>query len=96
MSAKTGNGGRPARPRHAQTCGAQTEKTRTIMSTKPTTDPTAILEEIASDPKAPATARVQAAKALVAIRKASEKQKPNTPDDAVTARALRLLKGGRA
>lgn len=65
------------------------------MAKKPTCDPTKILEEIANDPEAPATARVQAAKALVAILKAANK-KQDTPADVVTQRALKLLKGGKS
>jgi hypothetical protein len=65
------------------------------MTKKPTCDPTKILEEIANDPEAPATARVAACKTLVAIHKAAGK-KLETPADAVTERALRLLKGGKA
>ncbi len=70
-------------------------KTLTTMAKKPTCDPTKILEEIANDPEAPATARVQAAKALVAILKAANK-KQDTPADVVTQRALKLLKGGKS
>lgn len=64
------------------------------MTTKPKCDPTKILEQIAADKDAPATARVQAAKALIAIRKAASK-KDEAPADAVTQRALRLLNGGK-
>ncbi|MEJ8573466.1 hypothetical protein [Microbaculum marinum] len=58
---------------------------------KPKFDALAALRQIAANPETPATARVQACKALMAHERASD-GKP----DAVTARALRLLKGGKA
>lgn len=95
METRTPHSAGPARPRHAETSRAQKEKPQTMAKKLPC-DPTAILEEIANDPEAPATARVAACKALVAIKKAAASKKPETPTDAVTERALRLLKGGKS
>lgn len=62
----------------------------------PTGDnPAAILREIAGDPRAPATARVQAAKALLAMQKPSSEDKAAEKVDRVTQRALQLISGGR-
>lgn len=66
---------------------------------KTTIDPVAILREMAADPETPATARVQACKALLAIDKAGKgdsNSADDTPTDQVTQTALRLLKGGKA
>lgn len=69
------------------------------MTKQTTIDPIAILSEMAANPETPATARVMACKQLIALRRASEKGnagEAEAPSDAVTARALRLLKGGKS
>jgi hypothetical protein len=58
-----------------------------------TVDPFEVLRTIAADVSAPASARVAAAKALVAD---SQKQPEDEAGDPVSRHALRILKGGRA
>jgi hypothetical protein len=57
-------------------------------------DPVEILRAIASDPSAPATARVAACRALVCADKAADRP-DNEADDAASRLALRILKGRR-
>lgn len=59
-------------------------------------DPIATLRKIAADPKAGSTARVQACKALLQFKDVDAVVKDNAPSDAVTRRALRLLRGGKS
>ncbi|WOH78254.1 hypothetical protein RX327_20005 [Bradyrhizobium sp. BEA-2-5] len=63
-----------------------------------TIDPRQVLLEIAGDRSAPATARLQAARAL--LNGTAEPQRPRLPEDQetnpVARRALRILNGGRA
>lgn len=63
----------------------------------PAFDPVATLREIAADPDAGSTARVQACRALLAYERDAAKAEPgdDTPRDAVTRRALRLVNGGK-
>ena len=65
------------------------------VSDPPVDDPIRILREIAADPNAPATARVQAAKALLAMQKPTATEKAAAAEDKVTARALALIVGGK-
>ncbi|MBS0252607.1 MAG: hypothetical protein JSR78_16245 [Proteobacteria bacterium] len=70
-----------------------------LMPRKKKFDPVRILQEIAANPASGDTARVAAAKVLLAHQKtvdptAGEKDAP--PSDAITQRALRLLKGGKS
>ncbi|MGY3443699.1 hypothetical protein [Bradyrhizobium sp. USDA 4473] len=60
-------------------------------------DPTNVLRSIAADESAPASARVAAAKALLAGGDGNPQKTgdQNTPDP-VTRRALRILNGGKA
>jgi hypothetical protein len=62
----------------------------------PADDPAQILREIAADPKAPAIARVQAAKAMIAMQKPTAAEKAAEKVDWVTARALQIIDGGKA
>lgn len=64
---------------------------------KPKCDPLQILRDIASDPEAAAHARVAAAKSLLQYARNADEVEPDNgaPGDAVTRRALRLVKGGR-
>jgi hypothetical protein len=62
----------------------------------PAADPAQVLREIANDPTAPATARVQAAKALIAMQRPSADERAAEKVDRVTARALQLIDGGKA
>jgi len=63
--------------------------------TKMHVDPRAILESIAADKHQPATARVAAAKALLALAKPTVEAKAAEAVDQVTARALQLIEGGK-
>jgi hypothetical protein len=58
-------------------------------------DPVRILREIASDRSVPATARVAACKALLSGGENSSTRETVSNKDAVTRRALRLLRGGK-
>jgi hypothetical protein len=58
----------------------------------PPVNPKAILQEIASDPEAAPTARVQACKALLALD-AAESFPEDDGIDALTARALQMARG---
>ena len=60
-----------------------------------TVDPIAVLRTIAADKSAPASARVAAAKALLAGQRA-EQPEDRDGGDAVSRHALRLLRGGKA
>jgi hypothetical protein len=65
---------------------------------KPNFDPIEVLRGIAADPKAGATARVQAAKFLAQHDPDdadTDKGQDAPPSDAVTKRALKLLRGGK-
>lgn len=66
---------------------------------KPKFDPVVTLRAIAADPEAGSTARVQACKALIQYERESSENEPEgknaAPTDAITQRALRLLKGGK-
>jgi hypothetical protein len=57
----------------------------------PADNPVATLRAIMADPRAPATARVAAAKALLGMQKPSAEDKV----DRVTSRALQIINGGR-
>lgn len=61
-------------------------------------DPVAVLREIAADSSAPASARVAAARALIADdRRADQEPEDNSNGgDAVSRHALRILRGGKA
>jgi hypothetical protein len=60
-----------------------------------TVDPVAVLRAIAADESAPASARVAAARALLADGQ-REDQPAIDGGDAVSRRALRILQGGKA
>jgi hypothetical protein len=64
---------------------------RSAASTIDATDPVDVLRSIAGDVSAPASARVAAARALLAL----DNQPIAKPVDETTERALRLLAGGR-
>ena len=75
--------------------------TRTAPAAQPTElaapfDAEATLREIAADPTTPATARVAACKALLAVRPPSDADRPTTPPSSdVDRRALEILNRGR-
>ncbi|WP_439398300.1 hypothetical protein ACRQ5Q_13645 [Bradyrhizobium sp. PMVTL-01] len=60
-------------------------------------DPVSVLRQIAADASAPASARVQAARALIADDRRSSEAPPeaDTSLDAVSRGALRILNGGK-
>lgn len=60
-----------------------------------TVDPLAVLRAIAADASAPASARVAAAKALAKAIPQERKPTPQSEDDPVSRRALRILAGGK-
>ncbi|WP_414462709.1 hypothetical protein [Hyphomicrobium sp. DY-1] len=69
------------------------------MGRKKKFDPVKILQEIAANPTSGDTARVAAAKVLLAHQKAVDPkpgEKDAPPSDAITRRALRLLSGGKS
>jgi hypothetical protein len=61
-------------------------------------DPVAVLRSIAADDSAPASARVQAARALIADDRRSGQPSDDHQHegDAVARHALRILRGGKA
>ncbi|WP_338688339.1 hypothetical protein V5279_24495 [Bradyrhizobium sp. 26S5] len=61
-------------------------------------DPRSVLRQIAADASAPASARVQAARALIADDRRNNEAPPeaDTALDAVSRGALRILNGGKA
>lgn len=61
-----------------------------------TVDPVAVLREIAADGSAPASARVAAARALIADDRKPEQQPEDHGGDAISRHALRILRGGKA
>lgn len=69
------------------------------MSRKKKFDPLKILQEIASNTQCGDTARVAAARAILAHKNATSDDKPTgkdaPPTDIVTQKALRLLRGGK-
>jgi hypothetical protein len=63
-----------------------------------TLDPIAVLRAIAGDASAPASARVAAARALIADERRGGQQPDDHPQnagDAVARHALRILRGGK-
>lgn len=58
-------------------------------------DPLTVLREIASDRSAPASARLAAAKALIARGGRKKDDSEGAEHDRISERALTLLKGGR-
>jgi hypothetical protein len=78
---------------------AKTSKAKTapapIIAEPLADDPKSILQRIARDETAPATARVAAAKALLAMERPTAEQIAAEKVDKVTARALQLIDGGR-
>jgi hypothetical protein len=60
----------------------------------PAAEPAQVLRDIANDPKAPATARVQAAKALLAMQKPTAEEKAAAAEDKTMKRALELVASG--
>ncbi|TGQ09002.1 MULTISPECIES: hypothetical protein [unclassified Mesorhizobium] len=58
-------------------------------------DPLEVLRSIAADTSAPANARLQAARTLLAHGGRDEEEGDQTELDAVSQRALRILQGGR-
>ena len=62
-----------------------------------TIDPVSILQSIAADDSAPASARVAACKALIVadVARGKSPQDDNSGGDAVSRHALRILQGGK-
>ncbi|MER9005912.1 hypothetical protein NKI15_19975 [Mesorhizobium sp. M0862] len=58
-------------------------------------DPLTVLRQIASDTSAPASARLAAAKALIAQGGRKKDAGDGSENDRISERALKLLKGGR-
>lgn len=83
-------GGRPTRSAASTRALAQVDLSRI--------DPVSVLRQIAADTSAPASARVQAARALIADERRGNEAPPEADPalDAVSRGALRILNGGKA